>query len=100
MARTPLQPAHALVFHGFLPWFLAKITALLGIGAKCLEFAVRSSNRWWLVGVVLSLGAAVYLACRYSTEVAIIHDVNLICRRGALKIRETTVPLWPLKLEI
>src|SRR5262245_23878425 len=100
MRRIFLFPTRTLVFHGFLPWFLTKLTALLMAGAKCIELAVRSSNLWWLIGLALCAGTAVWLATRYNTEIVAIQEVTLLCRRGALLTHEVTLPLWPLVLEI
>jgi hypothetical protein len=100
MVRTPLRPPNTLVFHGFLPWFLAKITALLILGAKFLELAGRSGSFWWLAGLGFCAGAATLLCLQYDTEVIIVHEAALVCRRGALNARETTMPLWPLTLDI
>src|SRR4051812_46200253 len=98
MARSTVQPPHTLVFHGFLPWFLAKIAALLIASAWLLQFAVRSGHLWLLAAVALGAARAVMLATQYNTEAIFVCEAIVLCRHGALRRRDTAVPLWPLRL--
>lgn len=89
-----------LVFRPFLPEFLLKNALLLGIGAYCAFLSARSGHSWWLIGTALAGWLDLLVVCRYNTQVILIHGATLICRRGTLRIRESSFPLVRVDLEI
>jgi membrane protein YdbS with pleckstrin-like domain len=100
MRYSHFLPARRVVFYGFLPWFLVKVAALLMCGAMFIELSVRLGSLWWLLGLALCAGAAMMLTLRYNTEMLIVQHATLVCRRGTLLTHETTVPLWPIVMDV
>lgn len=100
MWYTPIQPANRLVFRPFLPWFLVKHAALLGLGAICAVMAARSGNSRWLTGSAVATLIDLLVVCHYNAQAIIVHNFTLICRRGVLKVHERSYLLWRVDVEI
>lgn len=73
--------------------YLVGLGICLGLGAACLAFVVRY-GLLWLPGVALCFLAALALATRYAAGSVALRGSALALRRGALTIREVTLPVW------
>ena len=100
MSHTPSSSTNRLTFRPFFAWFVLKLLTLAGVAGGCVVLALRSGDGRWLLGSVLAIGATLLVVCHYNAQAIIIQGFTLVCRRGLLKVRENTFPLWRVDLEI
>lgn len=100
MAASNMNRAHDYIFYGFLPWFLVRLGSGLGLGAACLAAAIVSAQPWWLAGLGIALAASCYQVLAYNNTAVLVRGSDLVLRRGALLMREVSLPVWQTEITI
>jgi uncharacterized membrane protein YdbT with pleckstrin-like domain len=89
-----------MTFRPFQPWLWLNCTALTICSLAALALAVLARDRRWLLLVAPATLQVLVLIAQYHAHAITISGASLICRRGILRTRATTVPIVRLSYEI
>lgn len=87
-----------VTFYTFLPWHLVKNGLLLGLGAFCIGLAFAHSVWWWIAVGIIG-GLTLLNALNYKSTAVIVRGEDLVLRRGAMRMREYSLPIWQPGIE-
>jgi hypothetical protein len=88
------------VFRPSLHRFLVLFTAILGAGAAGLFHAVRGGAIWGWPLVLTALALDTTLAARFAAQAVIIGQDRIVVRAGTFCIRQVTLALHHVHLEV
>lgn len=100
MHTTPHPQDIEIVFRPSLHRFLALLAVTLGAGGGGLFQALTTGVVWGWVLALAALVAGTALASRFAGHAVILCGDELTVRMGVFRMREVSLPLWLVRLEV
>jgi hypothetical protein len=97
---TPHPQDIEIIFRPSLHRFLCLLAAVLGAGGAGLFQALAVGALWGWALALAALAAGTTLAARFAGRAVILCGDELIVCTGALRVREVSLPLWLVRLEV
>lgn len=100
MATLARSFPHDMTFRPFQPWVWLNSAALLTISAMLAALALLAREpRWLLLPLPLIVWMSLLIS-RHRATTVVVSGASLICRRGLLRVRETSIPIARVNYEI
>ena len=100
MAAIALPYPNELTFRPFQPWLWLDCAGLALCDLGCVALALLAHEPRYLILIVPISLCILLLIIRHYAHTITINGSSLICRRGLLRVRETTIPIARLDFEI
>lgn len=100
MALPARSYPHDMVFRPFQPWVWLNSSLLLGTSLALAVWALLAREPRWLLLPLALLAWMGLLIFRHRAHMVVVSGASLICRRGLLRVRETTIPIARLNFEV
>lgn len=100
MAAIALPYPNELTFRPFQPWLWLDCAGLMLCDLGFVVLALLARDPRWLLPIVPISVCILLLIVRHHAHTITVSGSSLICRRGLLRVRETSIPIARLDFEI